>query len=238
MRHRVRRRFEPWSDLEIEEYLCGDLTAEQAARLEAGLQTNPALREHLEARQRERAVFFRAHPVLALAPRPKPFLWPVLSAASVLGLAVLSALWLFRAADTPDRPDRPERTTIVARGALKASLTAKRGERAFAYREGVLLRAGDQLRLTVETESGGYLSLLGRDQRGQVSVYYRSIPIPPGSATAPDSLVLDDDLGSEDWIVVVTPEPIAAEELIRRLESGAPLGGQGALLTLEKEPLP
>ena len=63
-----------------------------------------------------------------------------------LAAAMLLVVALFAWPTGPSEPasDGP---TIRARGALKVELTVRRAERTFAFREGVLLRAGDKLLL-------------------------------------------------------------------------------------------
>lgn len=57
LRAQVTPRFAPWRDIDIEMFLCGDLSANDAARLQNDMKDNTALRAHIEMRQSEKQKF-------------------------------------------------------------------------------------------------------------------------------------------------------------------------------------
>ncbi len=235
MKDRVTGRFAPLTDLEIEQFLCGELEGAAAERIERQAERDAALAAHLAERRAQQQAFFAENPRLGVElaqARPR---WPAWSlglagaaAAAVLVVVALFA-WPTEPGPTADGPG------IRARGALKVELTVRRDERTFAFREGVLLRPGDRVRLSLEATESGFLTLIGRDQRGRWTVYYDGLPTTAGTWTVPDSLVLDDDPNPEHWYALLTSERIEANTLLDRLQAGQPLEAAATVLTLHKE---
>jgi hypothetical protein len=105
----------------------------------------------------------------------------------------------------------------------------------FRPRADEALKAGDRVRLSVEAARPGYLSLLARDERGEVTVYYDRLPVQAGRFTAPDSLLLDASSSDELWLVIVAGEPQSAVRYARALAAGQPPDATHVLLTVHKE---
>lgn len=234
MRARVRGRFEPFSDFEIEAYLCGDLGPEERARVEAALAASVEFQGYIQKRREEREAFFRDHPRLELG-RASPRLAPVrvlalAGAAAALAVVALFVV-LFAGGERPPAGD----PWIRSMGALKATLTIQRDGRTFRYRPGVLLREGDRVRLSVESPQSGHLTVLARDQAGKFEVYYDALRTTAGEYTVPDSLILDDHVGVEDWFIILAPAGKDPREYVQKLLSGEPLDVRATVIRVVKE---
>lgn len=227
---KISRRFASVSELELEEFLCGDASEAVQGKISELARSNSEFAEHVREREAGRAAFQLQHPRLRSAePTPsrrRTWGWTLACSSVVVAAAAIFVV---------SRPEESVSSQIRQRGAVKASLAVRRDGRVFAHGEGVLLRKADQVRLTVESSRGGYLSLLGRDELGIVSIYYDSVPIAAGTATLPGSLVLDDFVGEEKWYVIVTEAQVTAESLAERLRSNDALGVPATALVLVKE---
>lgn len=205
---KVRRQFEPLSDFEIEAYLCGELSESERARVEACSASEPALRAYLERRQAARARFAQQHP-LRLTREPKGI--RVRMVVSMLGLAAVAMLGVVAVTPELRAPEAeggstPAAVRVKGAAALQASLSVQRGQQRWLHRPEIPLRPDDQLMLTLETEGPGYVTLLGRDARGEIAVYYDALPVAGGRFIAPTSLTLDSQPGDELWLAVFSRE--------------------------------
>lgn len=234
MRTRVKGQFEPLSDFEIEAYLCGDLGPQEKERVEAAVSASAELQEYIQKRRAEQEAFFREHPRLEVEKEPRRvapmrFLAWAGAAAAILVVALFVVLYIGGAKDEPG---------IRAMGAVKATLTVQRNGRTFQYREGVLLREGDRVRLSVESPKSGHLTVLARGPGGQFEVYYDALRTTAGDYTVPDSLILDEQVGVEDWFIILDEEGKDPREYVRRLQSGAPLDARATVIRVVKEAKP
>jgi hypothetical protein len=127
---------------------------------------------------------------------------------------------------------------VRARGAVKVALIVRRAGRTFEHREGVPLRPGDEVRLSVESAGGGFLTVLGPAAGDELAPYYEALAAPAGTFTVPDSLVLDAHVGPEQWIVALSPEPLAARVLAARLRRGDTPRAAVTVVRITKEPAP
>lgn len=237
MRTRVKGRFGPLSDFEIEAYLCGDLGPEDRRRVEVAISASAELREYIQKRQEEREDFFRAHPRPELRRAPARIA-PVrvlafAGAAAVLVFAVIFVV-LFAGGEKTTTAD----PGIRAMGALKATLTVQRNGRTFRYRPGVLLREGDRVRISVESPRSGHLTVLARGHGGKFEVYYDALPTTAGEYTVPDSLILDEHVGVEDWFIILAPAGKNPGEYVKQLSSGEPLEARATVIRVVKEAKP
>ncbi len=234
MRTRVKGQFEPLSDFEIEAYLCGDLGPQETERVEAAISASAELQEYVQKRKVEQEAFFREHPRLEIEKEPRRiapvrFLAWAGAAAAVLLVALFVVLY---AGGTKDDPG------IRAMGAVKATLTVQRNGRTFQYREGVLLREGDRVRLTVESPKSGHLTVLARGPGGRFEVYYDALRTTAGDYTVPDSLILDEHVGVEDWFIILDDEGRDPRQYVQKLRSGAPLDARATVIRVVKEAKP
>jgi hypothetical protein len=250
MRARVRGRFAV-PDFELEAFLCDDLPPERRAEIERASLADAALSAYLTERGAARARFAAEHPLRS--PASEPTLaretaalraarrW--LLAAALAAPALALALWWNGARSAATRApsfatdaDPAARDTIRIKGdGLTAALYVKRGERVFRPQPDERLKAGDRVRLSIETAHAGYLTLLARDERGAVSVYYDRLPVQPGRFTVPDSLLLDDAPGDELWLVLLASEPRNSDEHARAFAAGQVPDAPHVVFTLRKE---
>jgi len=237
MRTRVKGQFEPLSDFEIEAYLCGDLGSQEQERVEAAIAASPELQEYIRQRQAEREDFFRAHPRLEIETEPERIA-PVrfLAWAGAAAAVLVAALFviLYAAGDKA----MPEDPGIRAMGAVKATLAVQRNGRTFQYREGVLLREGDRVRLSVESPRSGHLTVLARQSGGKFEVYYDALQTTAGEFTVPDSLILDDHVGAEDWFIILAPAGKDPRDYVQKLKSGESLDARATVIRVMKEAKP
>lgn len=219
-------------DLELERWLVGELTGEAKARVDAAVESDPALKAHVAERRAEQAAFQLQRPPLRLPEAPKRALpWWVVSFACLGAAAALVVVVVPRLGAMEDDG------TVRMRGGPKVSITVQREERIFEYRQGVLLAPKDRIRLTVESPAAGYLTVLGRDANQAPVVHYDNVALTAGGFTAPDSLELDDSPRPEELVVVVTPAPVDANALLAELRAGK-VPNDATVLELAKEPLP
>lgn len=237
MRTRVKGQFEPLTDFELEAYLCGDLGPQEKERVEAAIAASAELQEYIQKRQAEREEFFSAHPRLKIDTEPRrvaPVRFLAWAGAAAVVLVVALFVVLYAAGDRTGADD----PGIRAMGAVKATLTVQRNGRTFQYREGVLLREGDRVRLSVESPQSGHLTVLARHGGGKFEVYYDAVKTTAGEYTVPDSLILDDHVGVEDWFIILAPAGKDPREYVQKLKSGAPLDARATVIRVMKEAKP
>ena len=237
MRTRVKGRFEPLSDFEIEAYLCGDLGPGEKERVEAAVTASAELQEYIQQRRAEQEAFLRDHPRLEHAEEPRriaPMRFLAWAGAAAAVLVVSLFVVLYAAEERPGTGD----PGIRAMGALKATLTVQRNGRTFQYREGVLLREGDRVRLSVESPQSGHLTVLARGHAGKFEVYYDALRTTAGEYTVPDSLILDDHVGVEDWFIILAPAGKDPREYVQEIQSGEALDARATVIRVLKEAKP
>jgi hypothetical protein len=220
------------TDYDVERYLVDDVTADERARIEAAVTRDLHLAQHVAERRAEQQAHRIRHPrrmtkpVVAAGWRS----W-ALSRWSSLGAGVACAVVALVVL-------LPPKDGVRARGGLVVELDVKRDARTFEWHDGVLLRAGDQVRFTVQSAHGGHLTIVGRDDDGHTSVYYDDMPVPAGTFTLPDSLALDAHVGSEEVLVVVNDAPVGGTQALAALHDHRVPAGQAVQLTWRTEPRP
>lgn len=225
----MRARFAPFSDFELEAYLCEELSPDARARIEAAIEHDADLRGYIAERQRSRASFVERHP---LQRRPRSRAFPTV--LSLVAAAAIAALGLSGVLHTP--PQSPDTVRVKGHSELRAVLSVRRGQQVWTYQPEQALRAGDQLMLSLDSDIPGYVTLLGRDARGEIVVYFDGLEAPGGRFVAPSSLTLDAALGEELWLVVLSPQRRAAEEYSNQLARDQPPDVPHAYFRLRKEP--
>lgn len=235
MRSKIKGHFEPLTDLEIEEYLCGDAAPSVVARVDDLARGSAELREYLAERRAEQTAFFVQHPVLKVQlPEParhRRTRWLALGVGALAGAMALGAMLIV----VGGKDAEPVAWHIQSRGGLKATLAVRREGRVFAHRAGLPLRQGDQVRLSIESPTSGFVTVLGPGKDGELAAYYEAIAVSAGTFAVPDSLVLDDHVGEEEWLVLLTPAPLSAREAIARVERKEPLEASTTVLRIVKE---
>lgn len=224
----------PFSDRDLERYLVGELDDAQRARIEAAARNDPALAAHLEERRAEKRAFDQLHPtpdfLKAGAGSKRPSALRRWLPQALVFATAAAALALFLV-PTPE----PE---IRARGVADATVdvVVKRGDRIFTL-EGarVLLRAGDALRVDVESPSAAtvLVGLLSGD-KGSLLLEER---MGAGKWSQPSSFVLDDAAGPEILAVALATTADEADRARAAIALGQPPDG-ARLFRWEKEPLP
>lgn len=162
------------SVLRLDQWLAGELTRAEQAELEdhvAGCE--PCQRRHGELVESRRS-FAREAPSFAQLQRSRPrvrFPWrataPLLAAAAALALAIGQPWQLWG----PFGEESSDGTRIKG-GGTHLTWVVRRGERVFAGRPDLELRAGDALRFNVSAREPVYMALLGLDGAGRWSVYH------------------------------------------------------------------
>lgn len=111
---------------------------------------------------------------------------------------------------------------------IELAFAVKRGERVTRGEAGMACSQGDALRLSLSQQAYDWALAFSVDEHGEVSLLYggedgRSLQIPRGRGLAlPGSRELDDYVGPEWYLVVLSREPIDAGErrvLERRISS-------------------
>jgi hypothetical protein len=238
------------SHFDLVRYALSELPEEQAQAIPAFLQQNDAARARLEE-LRENAAVYEANGSSHLdalmarigaqspAPKARPKkkarfqLWGVLVPLAVA--AAIAAL-VFSLPQSGDRPPSgvTQPSAVPYKGVVALRIVAKRGERQFVVRDGMALQQGDALRFVISTDRLGYVTVLSFDGRGQLSAFYpegnpADDPAPlaldsAGQHVLPGSVILDDALGEETFVVVFSETPfdraLVHRQLHARLKDG------------------
>jgi hypothetical protein len=84
---------------------------------------------------------------------------------------------------------------------------------------GELLHPGDQIRLTLDNDRAGSVTVLALDTAGQISVYQPAVPLAAGRALPlPLAIELDRTLGDELIVAVRCPETMATQAVVAAAE--------------------
>ncbi len=234
MKPRLLGTMRPFSEYEIDLYMVGDAPLELAQRVDAHVASDPRFAALIAEQRAEQEAFYFIKPRLPEATRLESGAKALWLLGALGGLAVASVLLLM----VVPAGDQGAPRSIRTRGGLKTILTVKRGERVFPYGGRARLRAGDQIRVSVEAPAAGFLSVVGRETGHAWSIHYDAVPTRAGSFTAPGSRTMDSSLADETWYVVLTPDPLSAQEIIKRLKAGDTIPGDSSTLTIRKDPVP
>jgi hypothetical protein len=238
----------------LERHLLGELTPEQARRVQeclgepelerrlAELRSDdqqvlaqlPATAVAAEVARRAGATAARRHRAVGRA--------PLAALAAAAAAAVL--LLLLRPASLQRSPagDRQAGAVVEgvrAKGAPRLAVFRRTGTGSESLAPGAQVRAGDLLQLSITPAGFGHAVVVSVDGGGAVTLHHprnagQSTALPPGTAlTLPESYELDDAPGFERFFLVVSREPIAVDVVLRAartLAAGAP--GASAPLAL------
>ena len=254
MLRQIKGRFHPITDLQIELYLCDDLPPEEVATIETAMESSSRLRDYISERKADKEAFYFRHPRLEAVPSrfgsqkrrrlPRSALaWAGAAAAAILALVLLPFDVIDKTdrattGDTSDVSAQNGHSAIRARGSLKVMLVLKRGQEVRRYRTGEPLYSGDQIRLTLESHKSGYLTVIAKDDNNETHVYYDAIPTTAGSFTVPDSLLLDDYVGDEIWLVLLSDQRRSAKEYTTKWLNGEQLQAESTLISIKKKKQP
>jgi hypothetical protein len=241
----------------IERYLCGELSPEEASRVEEAARASPELATHLQNRRAEQSAFAAVRPFGAVGARiearragARGWMARMRWALPAFGLCALLVLVAVR-----ELPSTGENDGVRVRGGLTARVLVKRGEAVFEQGPGVVLRPGDRVRLEVEDVEGGTLYVVGLSDRGRATPLHGfeqtggMVRMEPGRLLLPGSLELDTAPEREALVMVLAtkaegaPSPEAVLDWVRNATLGtdfpphpAPLPGtRYSLRELPKE---
>jgi hypothetical protein len=225
-------------------YHAGETEGSEKGEIYAHVAGCPECRKILEQLEEARAAFFAGHDreafldtVRTRAAEPETAWWRFLfrpahlaAAAAVLVMAVLVAtLWM------PDSGERMKGADLE----LGYYVMGPQGPEKAAPNQ--VLHPGDRIQFRLTAPAGGYVHIVGVDERGQVSVYFpRPDEAPetfPGGAgrPVPGSVILDEVLGRERVFLLVCPKPLDRDDLAERL--GSVPEGSRSLLEVDRLPL-
>jgi hypothetical protein len=143
---------------------------------------------------------------------------------------------------------------IHFKGAFTVEVVADRGGSQFAVKNGVSLAKGDAIRFIVTADRPGYLMVFSKDSKGVVSPFYPdtepSVDSKPWNVNAagrqelPGSIVLNDAVGKEQFVVIFSPREFSRSEAHQKWNSLKNPDNPSALgkdffvqtITVQKEP--
>jgi len=222
------------SELEIDEWLAGELSAAEVQRCALHVERCSDCLQRKRAIEGANAQFYAQSPtfgalrdhVASRAPAARPTRrtsrWRGATAPLALACAGLAALLLWRPGAELEAPDETR-----TKGGPRLGYFVKRGDAVVRGDEGVTVRPGDSLRFVYSAERASYFALVSVDARG-ASVYYpataRAVALPAGQDLALEfSVELDDAPGAERVIGVFCSQAFEIEPARSALAAGAPL---------------
>jgi hypothetical protein len=118
------------------------------------------------------------------------FTYPRLAAVSAAVLAVVLAVFLWHPGDRGS-------TYIGIKGTVGLEVYCQRADRVFRVQPGDTLLPRDRIRFAVSTAGPGHFMIVSVDQRGEVSLFHPSGPVPGGRMELEGSTILDESKGDE-----------------------------------------
>lgn len=147
--------------------------------------------------------------------------------ASALAVAATALLLVGRESPPGMRTERPAWTGRKGGSDYRLGFYYRRADRVFPGRNGAVLHPGDQVRFVCDLPQDAYVTVLGRDAAGAVTVYFpadgAAEPLPAGREQAlPNAIELDAQLGPEMVHGVFCERPVPATRL-QEMVRAAPL---------------
>lgn len=149
--------------------------------------------------------------------------------------AAVIAIFVFFKQETKE-PD------IMYKGIMTFDLVSKRGEQQFKVNEDEILQENDALRFVLFTGEAGFIYVFSMDTEGDVSPFYpdsypNNDPLPmfldgPGRHELPGSVILDDNLGYEYFVVAFSDSKFLRTELEGRIREQLKDGFSGRYMNL------
>ncbi len=237
---------------------AADLTAVAQETIDRHLEGCPAcqrryaaIRANAEAYEQVRVAALHrlsdqldAPPVAPSTRRPR---W--LAPLAGLGLAAAASVVIVLVIAQP-----AQHGTVAYKGAQSWQVIARRDETQFVLSGGERLRAGDALRFVLTTDGPGHAEVLSLTASGVLTPLYPQSPpdeapspwpiAGAGRHTLPDSIVLDDFVGTEYLVMAFAPTPFSRAELHALLQDHLPsdsfprqlAGADVRVLVIEKTP--
>jgi hypothetical protein len=154
---------------------------------------------------------------------------------TAVGFAVAAAIVVF--SWSPIRP--PESNTLSPKGGVEElALAVERGGQRFTARPGDRLVTGDRLGLFYSAPEPGFLAIVHRDQKANVTALFparaaKSAAIDAGlHIAAPDGAVVEEGTGCEWFIAVFSAQPLRIAEL-SQIISKTSTAGEGCDLPVD-----
>ncbi len=157
-----------------------------------------------------------------VSPRRRFPLKAIVPAACAVAAAAIAIMLSF---ETPLPSSAPvdDSSAIQFKGTMSVDIVAKRMEHQFFVKRGAELKPNDAVRFVVTTASEGYLSIFSVMPSGEVSPFYPesdpardSSPLRidrAGRHELPGSVILDDAIGDEYFVVVFSSRPFDREKI-------------------------
>lgn len=224
------------SDLTLDRYAVGDLSAEETSAVDAHLAAHPDEQARLSAVRA--ALQAPLPPLLARPTAPTAEVIPLFSRRRLgpaLGgaLAVAAATLLIVNLSGTSQ----DRETFVARGDASLSLEVMVQGRDDAIAAEGRVQAGDRLMFQVTPREAGHLLVLGVDGAGSVYPWHppgegaQSLAVTAGEVVQPSTgLQVDATPGAERIVGLLCAAPIRYAEVRGALASAAALAGAGGAL--------
>lgn len=219
-------------DVLLHRYLASVLEGEVRERVEKLLAESEADRARLEELHAEASAFLVSHPPASLVAhveqtvrerKRRRWWWGRTVVAPVMtGLAALTLL-LMRPKEPP--PDDREWTV---KGSGVTLRVYRQVEADSTQVEGTdVLAPGDILRFEVQSDTPGFLAVVGQDATGRVIVYHpkearEAVPILQGQTELPP-FSLGDAPGNEEVAALFSPAPFELAPVVQALEEGRPV---------------
>jgi anti-sigma factor RsiW len=230
------------SNLELDEWHAGELSAEDQQRAALHVAQCPRCRSRREALERERAAFFAAAPTLrdharqlerVLRPARRVSRLAIGAAAVAASLAAVAGLMLL--------PTQHQAATR-AKGEPHLGFFIKRDQQITRGANGATVHPDDFIRFVYSSDHSYYFALFNLDAHA-ATVYFpghsEAARVFAGNDVPLDfSVQLDDQLGAERVVALFCPDAFAVEPVRARMASGElPIPAAGChrdVITLKK----
>lgn len=222
------------SELELDEWLAGELSPSDRERCEQHVQQCSACQARKHAIEQANAAYLAGAPdfsalskltgappsnVRRITPKRSSWRWlatPLLAACAALAFVAL------RPSDNPSAG-----ATTRSKGGPRLGYYVKRGESVQRGQSSDAVHPGDALRFVYSADQAYFLAIFSADAHG-VGVYFPSGPkaerVAAGQEVALDfSVALDDTLGREKVTALFCPETFQIEPVQSALSSGGSL---------------
>ena len=210
------------SEYVLVQLVCEDLITDQAKQVRSHLTECGACQKKLKEIETAQSAFGlkktahwnRLEPKLLALGEDKPksgwiFPIPRLAFAALGAVSVLLLVFLVVSLE-------PQTTGQQYKGDVAVRVVAKRMDRQFVVKPQQQLQMDDALRFVITTPSPVYVSVFSVSAQGVISAFYPDSPASnapgpmyldrPGRHELPGSIVLDDSLGSEWFVVMLSPK--------------------------------
>ena len=240
MNSKIKGRFDPITDLELEQYLCGDLSKEKCELINNKIKQSQELSDYINDRKADKKAFYMKNPVLKIIKEKKEslfsrfFLLKNIYAVSGAAAAIILLLFIFPLQNIDNNIDS-KIPNITIKGSFKAELYVLRNGETFVYNESVPLRKNDRVRLKIESPVSGFLTMIIKDDKNDFTSFYSNLQTTKSTFTVNDSLILDDSTNIEHWFVFLSKKPVSSDVLIEKLKNQIKINVPMSVLKIIKE---